>query len=227
MNIAGYFLEYPASYALIAAFILVFVAGLNDSSLSNQWMLSTRRVTRHREFYRLISVGFVHGSWMHLILNVLGIYFFGTLVEQIAGPFFMLAIFILAVFFGSLYSGFIRRRDADYLAVGASGGVMGLLLSAVMWYNGIQLSLFLLPIAIPGWLFVILFNLGSIAMTQTEDRNRISHEGHLGGALLGGLLGYWFSPQVPYTHSWYAFWLGAFPILLFGLLHGIRPKWFK
>jgi hypothetical protein len=64
-------------------------------------------------------------------------------------------------------------------------------------------------------------------MSQSNDRNRISHEGHLGGALIGGMIGYFFTPQIPLTHSWWAFWLGTFPILLFAIAHGLRPRWFK
>jgi membrane associated rhomboid family serine protease len=164
---------------------------------------------------------------MHLLLNCLGIYFFGTLVEYLSGGILTLSIFLASVLGGGLFAWFIRRGDTDYQAVGASGGVMGLLMCAVMWFDGIQLGLFLIPIAIPGWIFVILFNIGSIVMTQTSDRNRISHEGHLGGALIGGLIGYYFTPQVPMTHSWWAFWLGTAPILLFAIAHGLRPRLFK
>lgn len=227
MMIGGFYLEHPISYGLIGAFVMIFIAGLNDSGMTYRWMLSTYNIKHRHEWYRLLSSGFVHGGWMHLLLNVLGIYFFGTLVEYLAGGIIAMSVFIASVLGGGLYAWFIRRDDTDYQAVGASGGVMGLLMCAVMWYDGIQLSLFLIPIGIPGWIFVILFNLGSIVMTQTADRNRISHEGHLGGALIGGLVGYMFTPQVPMTHSWWAFWLGTVPILLFAVAHGLRPRWFK
>lgn len=227
MTLGGYYLEFPASYALIAAFTLIFFAGLNDTNITYKGMLSTYNIKHKKELYRLLSSGFIHGSWIHLLLNGLGIYFFGTLVESLAGSTLMLFIFLSSVLVGGLYAWLLRRQDVDYQAVGASGGVMGLLMCAVMWYDGIQLGLFLIPIAIPGWLFVILFNIGSIVMTQTADRQRISHEGHLGGAMMGGIIGYVFSPQVPWTHGWYAFWLGTFPILLFAIIHVLKPKWFK
>lgn len=227
MTLGGYYIEYPASYALIAAFVMVFFAGMNDTGITQKWMLSTYNIKHRKELFRLLSSGFIHGGWVHLLLNSLGIYYFGTLVESIAGTTLMLFIFLSSVLIGGIYAWFIRRRDADYQAVGASGGVMGLLMCAVMWFDGIKLGLFLIPVAIPGWIFVIMFNLGSIAMTQTEDRNRISHEGHLGGALMGGIIGYVFSPHVSFTHTWWAFWMGTAPILIFAILHGLRPRWFK
>jgi membrane associated rhomboid family serine protease len=227
MNLGPYYLEHPISYGLIAAFLLIFIAGLNDAGLTYRCMLSTYNIKHRKEWYRLLSSGFVHNGWMHLLLNCLGIFFFGTLVEYLSGSILTLSIFLASVLGGGLFAWFIRRGDTDYQAVGASGGVMGLLMCAVMWFDGIQLGLFLIPAAIPGWIFVILFNMGSIVMTQTADRNRISHEGHLGGALIGGMIGYYFTPQVPMTHSWWAFWLGTIPILLFAIVHGLRPRLFK
>ena len=106
-----------------------------------------------------------------------------------------------------------------------------------MWFPEIRLGLMFIPIPVPGWIFCILFNWGSIVFSQTADRNRISHEGHLGGALFGGVVGYVFLQvftglsheegwvmQMPFE-SWSLFWFGIFPILLFAILSGIRPQW--
>ena len=117
------------------------------------------------------------------------------------------------------------------------GGDLGLLLCAVMWFPEIKLGLLFIPIPIPGWIFCILFNLGSIIFSQTADRQRISHEGHLGGALFGGVIGYALInlfantsistgsiQKIPFE-TWALFWFGVIPILLFGVLSWIRPQW--
>jgi hypothetical protein len=83
----------------------------------------------------------------------------------------------------------LRRFDHDYQAVGASGGVMGLMMMSVMWVPTVKLGLFILPIMLPGWLFAVLINWASMAFSLTDDKHRISHEGHLGGAFWGGLIG--------------------------------------
>ncbi|MEI8101192.1 MAG: hypothetical protein WCH09_06490, partial [Bacteroidota bacterium] len=98
-----------------------------------------------------------------------------------------------------------------------------------------------IPIPIPGWIFCILFNLGSIVFSQTADRQRISHEGHLGGALFGGVIGFALLSlfvgismddsshtsaaitKIPFE-SWALFWFGVFPILLLGIVSWIRPQ---
>lgn len=61
MTLGGYYIQYPVSYGLIGAFVLVFIAGLNDVGLTYRWMLSTFNIKHRQEWYRLLSAGFVHG----------------------------------------------------------------------------------------------------------------------------------------------------------------------
>ena len=237
MTLGNFYLEYPASYGLLALFVWVFIAERNDSSLTQRWMLSSWQIKHKKQFYRLLSSGFIHDGMVHLLLNGVGIYYFATTVESLVGPAVTLCIFLFSVLGGSLFSLWMRRKDSDYQALGASGGVLGLLICAVMWFPEIRLGLMFIPIPVPGWIFCILFNWGSIVFSQTADRNRISHEGHLGGALFGGVVGYVFLQvftglsheegwvmQMPFE-SWSLFWFGIFPILLFAILSGIRPQW--
>ena len=237
MNLGNFYVEYPASYGLIGFFILVFFAGQNDATLSQRWLLSSWQIKNRKQYYRLISSGFVHDGIVHLLLNGMGIYYFATMVESMVGSIFTLLIFLFSVLGGSLFSIWMRRKESDYQALGASGGVLGLLLCAVMWFPEIKLGLLFIPIPIPGWIFCILFNLGSIVFSQTADRQRISHEGHLGGALFGGVIGFALLSlfvgaahadgsitKIPFE-SWALFWFGVFPILLFGVVSWIRPQW--
>ncbi len=189
MVIAGMVLDTPGSYLLMAAFIVVHVAALGDESLVERWCLSTYSIKHRGQWYRMLSSGFVHSGWMHLALNCLGIWYFATMVESLVGPWLMILLFLLSVLGGSIYAMRLRRMDHDYLAVGASGGVMGLMMMCVMWVPSIKLGLFILPIMLPGWLFALLINWGSMVFSLTDDRHRISHEGHLGGAFWGGMLG--------------------------------------
>ncbi len=189
MVIAGLVMESVGSYLLMASFVVIHFATLGDDSMLDRWCLSSYSIKQRRQWYRLISAGFVHSGWLHLALNCLGIWYFGTLVEELVGPILMLLFFILSVIGGSIYSMRLRRFDHDYQAVGASGGVMGLMMMSVMWVPSVKLGLFILPVMLPGWLFAVIINWASMAFSLTDDKHRISHEGHLGGTFWGGLIG--------------------------------------
>jgi|GEM_PF-200317 len=189
MVVGGLVLDNPGSYALMAAFVVVHFASMGDETILERWCLSSYSVKHRKQWYRTVSSGFVHSGWIHLALNCLGVWYFGTLVEDLVGPVLLLIFFILCVLGGSIYSMRLRRQDYDYQAVGASGGVMGLMMMAVMWIPPMKLGLFILPIMLPGWLFALLINWGSMIFSLTDDKQRISHEGHLGGAFWGGMIG--------------------------------------
>ncbi len=189
MVIAGLVMDSVGSYLLMASFVVIHFAALGDESMLDRWCLSSYSVKHRRQWYRLISAGFVHSGWLHLALNCLGIWYFGTLVEDLVGPFLMVVFFLFSVIGGSVYSMRLRRFDHDYQAVGASGGVMGLMMMSVMWVPTVKLGLFILPVMLPGWLFAVIINWASMAFSLTDDKQRISHEGHLGGAFWGGLIG--------------------------------------
>lgn len=240
MNIGGFYLSHPGSYALIALFVLIEIAGMGDASIGERWSLSSYEIKHRKQWYRLLSSGFVHIGFLHVFMNAMGIYYFGMLIEEFMGFWVMLGVFLISVVGGSVFCLRVRRRDHDYRAAGASGGVLGLMMFAVLFFPGIKLGLFLIPVMIDGPIFMVLFIIGSIIFSQTADRHRISHEGHLGGALVGGLLGLglWtligskaevypqFAMMYDPLYVKLLTYLAILPILVFWILNEIKPSWF-
>lgn len=96
---------------------------------------------------------------------------------------------------GNLLTLWMYRRDMTYTAVGASGGVAGVIFAAISIYPGMTLMMFPLPIPLPAWLFGI----GYLAYSVYGMRNNvgnIGHAAHLGGALMGLLLSIVFFPDI-------------------------------
>ena len=52
-----------------------------ESSDKTRWMLIPFRVHNHREWWRVLSHGFVHVDWMHLAMNMFVLYEFGRTVQ--------------------------------------------------------------------------------------------------------------------------------------------------
>jgi membrane associated rhomboid family serine protease len=181
------FSEAPATYAIIAATVLVslyaFTAG---PRFIDEFSMRVGAVTRTRGQHRLLTSALLHAGPFHLIFNMLSFWSFGPAIENILGTDGMIVLYVGSALAGSLMILLNNRRNPNYAAIGASGAVSGVILAFCLFYPFHNLYLLGLPWGIPAVLFAPLYLLISTHLMRTPDRV-ISHEGHLGGAL-GGLV---------------------------------------
>jgi membrane associated rhomboid family serine protease len=126
-------------------------------------------------------------------------------------------IYIAALLMGNLLSFYFHKDEFHYSAVGASGAVTGILYSAILFYPDMGLYLFFIPIAIPAWIFGLLYLLYSIYGMKSRKGN-IGHDAHFGGAIAGYALTLGFAPMLLQTSLWIVLVL-ALPIVLLFILH--------
>ena len=110
----------------------------------------------------MFTSGFLHVNWMHLIFNMIALYFFSGSLELYLGPLRFLLIYFASLVGGDALSLFIHRNDSDYDSVGASAGVTGVIFASIALFPGMRIGLLFLPLAIPGWLFGLVYILYSI-----------------------------------------------------------------
>src|SRR5437764_2427325 len=174
---------FPISFVLIVINFLVSYKGFKDSTFYNKYSFRIDAI-QYKDYKRLVTSGFLHVNWMHLIFNMLALYFFSGSLELYLGAVKFLLIYFLSLIGGDLLSLFIHRNDPDYDSVGASAGVNGIIFAAIALFPGMSLGLLFIPISIPGWLFGLVYVLYSIYGIRSR-RNNIGHDAHLGGALVG------------------------------------------
>jgi membrane associated rhomboid family serine protease len=126
------------------------------------------------EWWRLVTSGFLHADPIHLLFNMVGVYFLGQLLEPALG-----SLRFAALYFASLLAGSFGAMllSPDAVTIGASGAVFGLLGAAflIMRQRGIDpMQTFIGPILILNIIITFAFP-------------GISVGGHLGG-LAGGML---------------------------------------
>jgi membrane associated rhomboid family serine protease len=160
--------------------------GFTDRRFESRYSFSPLHVLRDKEYHRLLSSGFLHANWIHLILNLLSLYSFGSRVELVFGLGTFLPIYFGSIVGGNLLSLYLHRYR-DYRALGASGGVCGIIFASIFLFPGVGITVFPLPIAIPSWLYAILFILVSFFGLRNQLGN-IGHDTHLGGAMIGLLI---------------------------------------
>ncbi|SFP72533.1 rhomboid family intramembrane serine protease [Parafilimonas terrae] len=189
------------SLILIIANVIVSYRGFKDSIFYNKYKFNVDAVLLYKDYKRLVTSGFLHVNWMHLIFNMLALYFFSGSLELSLGPVRFLLIYFLSLIGGGLLSLFIHRHDGGYDSVGASAGVSGLIYAAIALFPGMKIGLLFIPIGIPGWLFGLVYVLYSIYGIRSR-RNNIGHDAHLGGALIGLIVAIIMHPSVLVTNTW-------------------------
>jgi len=172
---------------------LVSWHGLKNPDFYARYIFDVQSILRNGEYFRIISSGFLHAGWMHLVFNMLSLYFFGPYIETITGPFLFLLIYFSSLIGGSVLSLWMNK-NLEYMALGASGAVSGVVFSCIFLFPGGSIFIFPIPFPIPSWLYAILFVGVSLYGMQTRA-GKIGHDAHLGGALSGLLVTFIIAPQ--------------------------------
>lgn len=135
-----------------------------------------------------------HANGVHLLFNMMTLYYFGPVVEEGLGPALMLVIYVISAILSTLVIYYRHRRNPGYRALGASDSVTGILFAAIVLLPGMDLLLFVIPVPIPAPLFAVGYVLISTFLMQ-RGRGFISHEAHLAGAFCGFVLAGLLSPN--------------------------------
>ena len=179
--------------------IIVVLTGLISYSAFNRDRLFFNlshwpaREFQYKEYYRLVTSGFVHGDWIHLLVNMFVLYSFGELIEYhfkmyfgpTLGAVYFVAVYLLTIISASLPSFIGKRNLPNYMAVGASGGVSGIVFIFILLYPWEYLYLYAI-IPIPGIVAGVLY-LWYSSYASRHSNDRIDHEAHFYGALFGVL----------------------------------------
>jgi membrane associated rhomboid family serine protease len=131
----------------------------------------------------LVTNWFTHADFWHILANMMTLYFFGSLLNRIAGTRYLL----LTYFVGGLCADILVLLLSNPLAltIGASGCVFALGGALAVIIPKQQVFVFPIPAPIPLWVAVIV---GFLILTLLPG---ISWQGHLGGLLFGLLMGWY------------------------------------
>jgi membrane associated rhomboid family serine protease len=215
----------PATTYISLLLILINVAvsykGFKDKNFLQQYTFDVERVKLYREYYRLLTAGFLHVGWLHLIINMFSLYFFSGAVEAALGSLGFVVIYFTSLVGGNLLTLYINRHRDDYSAVGASGAVSGIIFASIALFPGIRIGMFPLPISLPAWVYGLAYVLYSIYSIGAR-RDNVGHEAHLGGALVGLVIALMFEPSA-LLENYPVILLLALPCIVFIYLIATRP----
>jgi membrane associated rhomboid family serine protease len=196
---------------VIIANVIFSIKGFEDYAFLDKYKFQVSRV-KGDEKIRMLTSGFLHVDWMHLILNMYVLYAFGNIVISFLGTLPFLIIYFGSLIAGSLYTLQYHKNEPYYSAVGASGAVSGIVYASILLYPGMSLYLFFIPVPIPGYIFGVGYLLYSIYGMKKQVGN-VGHAAHLGGAIGGFALTLLLNPVLFNTNRMFVILL-AIPIIL-------------
>jgi len=156
----------------------------------------------HGHLWTLVTYMFLHDptSLWHLIFNMFGLYILGPYVERMLGARRFTSLYFISGIAGALVfvAWGLAVGDPSRPAIGASAGVMGILLAFALLYPHAKLYLyFLVPIEARR---LIPLSIGIDLIMALSDSN-IAWQAHM-----GGMLGAWLYLRRPWTPQYMRHW---------------------
>src|SRR5690606_34293031 len=195
---------------LIAINVLFSLKGFNDYNFFQRYKFQPKPILEGKQYDRLLTSGFLHVDYIHLFLNMYVLYIFSDILVQFftgifgnpnMGILMFVLVYLGAVIGGNLLALFFHKNNPNYSAVGASGGVSGVLFASIVILPQMMLGIFFV-IPMPAWLFAILY-LGYSVYGVQKQLGNIGHEAHLGGAIVGLVAPIIFYPEIFNDNKWY------------------------
>jgi len=179
--------------ALIGINVLVSLAGFRaltperpqDTRRAESFLFIPWQVARGENGLGMLLAHFAHAGFGHLLFNMIALYSFGGPVLAAVGPARFLLIYVVAGLGSDLVVFALHKEDPTYRCLGASGSVFGILMAAVVLDPSTSVVMFFVPIPIPGPVFMLGYVVIAVFLILKGHRGSVSHEGHLGGAIIG------------------------------------------
>lgn len=171
----------------IVAFLVQLITVKTPDVFADLFILRVEDVLQG-QVWRLLTYAFLHdtSSLMHILFNMLFLWWFGSDVEDLYGPREFLAFYLVSATLGGVVFVLTNLSYPFAACMGASGAVTTVLVLCALHYpTRIILVFFVLPI--PIWMFVVFMVAQDMFSFLGNKQNGIAVQVHLAGALFGFL----------------------------------------
>ncbi len=186
-------------FANVVLFILFMILISTEALSIDTIALQPANIFLGQYVWTFLTSMFMHGNFFHLFVNMLSLFFIGSLVEKILGQkrylgFYLIAGLIAGLFF-VLFS-LVFPSDFNAYAVGASGALFGLVGLLVLLTPNLPVYIMFIPIpvkmkyAAPGLLIVLWI------ISATTNLG-IGNTAHFGGLVIGLIYGIYLRRRYP------------------------------
>src|SRR3546814_290517 len=182
-------MELSLTIAIIAVTVLVSWMAFNNPRLLDRLILWPPAIARNHQYDRLVTHGFIHADFQHLLFNMITLYFFGRAVERWFVPYIGQVGFVLfylsALVVAILPTYLKHRNDPRYRSLGASGAVSEVLFAFILVQHCSLIFVFFIPM--PAIVYAVCYAGYSICIDRGGQANVIP-SAHWSGAGSGLML---------------------------------------
>ncbi|HET8860800.1 rhomboid family intramembrane serine protease [Marivirga sp.] len=177
---------------IIIVTCIISIPTFSNPSRMYAWMFNPYQVVYRKQYYRMLTSGFLHADYMHLIFNMITLYFFGDAVEyyfnQLTdyGTLLYVGLYLTAIVISDIPSLIKHKENPNYNALGASGAVSAVVFSSILFNPMTDLCLYGL-LCLPGFIFGAIYVIYSYYKGKQQGDN-VNHDAHLFGAIYGVII---------------------------------------
>ncbi len=183
----------PMTTGLIAINLIMFIITISTGGFEIENLVRLGAMVpafvAGGEYFRILSSMFLHGGWLHFVMNMMALYYLGMAMERGIGSFRYFALYLLSGLGGSLA---IVLFGAPYeVTIGASGALFGIM--AGMLYITFRRKNWFTPASNRSIRTMMILNLAITFLVPS-----ISVYGHLGGFVVGFFASFPLIPKYPH-----------------------------
>jgi membrane associated rhomboid family serine protease len=205
--------HFPAVTALIILInVAVFVAELmRGDTFVLKWSVVPADIFAGHHWITILTAMFLHGSWSHIIGNMVFLWAFGPEIEDTMNP-LRYSLFYLSGGLVAMLAQVLASPHSTVPNLGASGAiaaVMGAFLvtyprdrmrSLLVIFIFVRVTFIPAALLIVVWFLIQLVNAGAVANVQTGG---VAYLAHIGGCIFGAVTARWFKdPQRIAEQRW-------------------------
>ncbi|MFZ1678876.1 MAG: rhomboid family intramembrane serine protease [Saprospiraceae bacterium] len=168
--------------------------GFNKYVFIDKLKHSPSRESAYKEYYRMLTSGFVHADWTHLLVNMFVLYSFGEFIESYIvsefgkpwGSVIFLVLYLLNIILANIPTAIRHKHNPSFSSIGASGAVSGIIFIFILLRPWATLQLFFfipLPAIVVGVGYLIYSS-----WAVNKGHGRLDHSAHFAGAISGMMM---------------------------------------
>ncbi len=180
---------------IILITVVLSIYAWNSPLVFDKWLFNSYQIFHKKEYWRIVTSGFIHSDWQHLLFNMFSLFFFGRNVEayyryifeDMAQGFHALVyigLYLTGIILSDIYS-LVKYKDyKHYNSLGASGAVSAVVYASILLSPLDKIYVFFIPMGIPGFIYGVLYLIYCTYQSKL-NRDNINHNAHFYGALVG------------------------------------------